>query len=532
MDLRRRLLGHTWAQLALTFAVVVLVNTWAARTFWRVDLTEDRLYSLDLVTRSLVARLERPLTARVYFTRGLEAPYNNHEQVLVDKLEDLRAYSKGWMGVEVVDPSANPDAQEEARRFGIEPIQYRFRSASVTEMKQVWMGVALIYGDRQESLPAVTVTENLEYDLARALKRLVAEQGPRTIGWSSSFGEPDLFAGGQTPLERIRVALSAEYQLMPVALGGPGGVPEEVDVLYVVGPQRPVSERAQYQIDQHLMRGGALAVFLSNTKPDLRTLRPQAVYHGLEGLVGAYGVQVNRDLVVDRAHNGMMNFPVRQGKSIVSVPLSYPLIPKALQLHGEHPAVRGLTEMLFPFASSLSVAEALPQGVRSDVLAASDGQSSGRLRGVVTLDPAAFKARAPGEEPGAAPLLVALSGPWPSAFSSREIPRPLVDGQPGDPDDPGSRIREGAPARLVVSGSADFVANNVPFMLNLTDWLAEDESLINIRSKSVKQAAITPPSPERARVYTLLNLLGGSVLLAIFSIGRWFIRRPPAGGAA
>lgn len=532
MDLRRRLLGHSWAQLVLTVAVVILANAWAARTFWRVDLTEDRLFSLDLVTRALVARLGKPLTARVYFTRGLEAPYNNHEQLVVDKLEDLRAYSKGWMEVEVVDPSDRPDAQEEAKRFGIEPIQYRFRSSAVTEMKQVWMGAALIYGDRQESLTAITVTENLEYDLARALKRLLSDQGPRTIGWSTSFGEPDLFAGGQTPLERIRAALADEYLLQPVTLGGPGGVPEEVDVLYVVGPQRPVSERAQYQIDQHLMRGGALAVFLTNTKPDMRTLRPQAVYHGLEGLVGAYGVQVNRDLVVDRAHSGMMNFPVRQGNSVVSLPLNYPLIPKSTALHGEHPAVRGLTEMLFPFASSLTVAEALPPGVESAVLAASDATTSGRLRGVVTLDPSAFKARAPGEEVGASALMVAMSGPWASAFASRELPRPMVDGQPGDPDDPGSRIREGAPARLVVAGSADFVANNIAFMLNLTDWLAEDESLIGIRSKAVKHPQITAPSPERAQVFKLVNLLGGSVLLAIFSLGRWLMRRPPAGGAA
>lgn len=531
MDLRRRLLGHSWAQLVLTLLIVILANTWAAGTFWRLDLTRDRLYSLDPMTRALAARLDKPLTARVYFSSGLEAPYNNHEQLLIDKLEDLRAYSKGLMEIEVVDPTSSPEAQEEARRFGIEPVQYRFRSAAVTEMKQVWMGVALVYGDRQDALPAVTVLETLEYDLARALKHLVSDDGPRTIGWSVSFEEPNLFAGGQTPLERIRATLAEEYVLKPVELGGAGGVPEDVDVLYVVGPQKPVSERAQYQIDQHLMRGGALAVFLTNTKPDLRTLKPQAVYHGLDGLVGAYGVQLNRDLVVDRARNGMMNFPVRQGKQVVSVPLNYPLIPKAVDLHKEHPAVRGLNEMLFPFVSSLTLAER-SDGVEVSVLAASSADSSGRIRGVQTLDPGAFRVVAPGEERGSQPLLVALSGSWQSAFAAREVPRPVIDGQPGDPDDPGARIREGAPARLVVAGSADFVANNIAFMLNLTDWLAEDEALIGIRTKAMPAAALEPPPPDRARLWRLLNLLGGSALLGVFAGLRWWSRRVAAGGVA
>ena len=120
---RRELLGHSWAQAGLVCIIVVLVNLWAARSFVRLDLTEDRLYSLDLASRTLMHRLEKPITAKVYFTSGLQAPYNNHEQALVDKLEDLRAYSGGLMDVEVIDPTNVRDLEDEARRFGIEPIQ-------------------------------------------------------------------------------------------------------------------------------------------------------------------------------------------------------------------------------------------------------------------------------------------------------------------------------------------------------------------------------------------------------------------------
>ena len=95
-----------------------------------------------------------------------------------------------------------------------------------------------------------------------------------------------------------------------------------------------------------------------------------------------------------------------------------------------------------------------------------------------------------------------------------------------------ARLRESAPTRLVVAGSADFVANNIATILNLTDWLVQDESLIAIRSKNISLPAIEPVEPGRARLIKLGNLLGGSLLLLIFGLLRWWSRRPPAAPAA
>lgn len=519
MNLRRNLLANAWLQLLLVIGIVVAANTWASGTFARLDLTADRVYTLDLATRALMYRLDKPLLAKVYFTGGLQAPYNNHEQILVDKLEDLRAYSKGLMDIEVTDPGNAKELVEEAQRFGIEPIQYRYRSSSVTELKQVYMGVALVYGDRQEILPAVTVTETLEYELARAIKRLVSDEGPSTIGWTLANGEPNLLTG-KGPLERIRNAMSEEYNLQGIDLLGEQGIPDEVDALFVVGPQKPMSPRAQYEIDQFLMRGGALAMFTSQTKPDLRTRRPQSVPHGLEALMGRWGVQVNRDVVVDRTRNGQMNFPVRQGRYMVQMPVNYPLIPRADVAEPSHPTVRGLETMLFPFASSIDLADPLPGDLEATVLAHTT-EAGGRIKGIRTIDPQAYKVVAPGEERGRWPLLVALEGNFESAFANRPVP-PLPD---GTDDDGAGRIRESAPTRLIVSGSADFVANNVSFMLNLADWLVQDETLVSIRAKQVRVPQLDPIEPSTARLAKAFNLLTGPLLLLLLGLVRWVSRR-------
>ncbi len=512
---RRSLLAHSWAQAALVVVIVVLANTWAAGSFLRADLTEDRLYSLDLASRALMYRLEKPLVAKVYFTRGLQAPYNNHEQTL----EDFRAYSRGMMEIEVVDPTNLKELEDEAKRFGIEPIQYRYQSANVTEMKRVFMGVALVYGERQEVLAAVTRIETLEYDLARAVKALVSDEDRKVIGWTVYNGEPDLLTG-MGPLATIRERLAEDYTLKSVELGGAGPVDEDIDALFLVGPQRPLTDRARYQVDQYLMRGGALAVFVTNTKPDLRTLRPQNVYHGLEPLLGHYGVKVNRDVVVDRAQNGVMRFPVKQGRYVVQMPVNYPLIPRATELDRESAVVKDLDNMLFPFVSSIDMAEDLPADIEVRTLAASS-PASGRIKGIRTVDPKAYKVVAGGEERGSWPVLVSMTGTWPSYFADKDIPT----ADEGPRDDPAGKLRQSAPTRLVVSGSADFVANNIAFVLNLADWLVEDESLISIRSKTVQLPKLDPVEPARASALKAVNLLAGSVLLLLFGAVRWFLRR-------
>ena len=229
MDTRRRLLAHSWLQLVLVGAIVVLANTWGAGSFLRLDLTEDKLFSLDLATRVLVSKVERPLTAKVYFTKGLQAPYNNHEQVLVDTLEDMRAYSGGLMDIEVTDPTNLKELEEEARRFGIEPIQYRYRGEGVTEMRKVHMGLALVYGDKQEILPAITDVSNIEYELARAMKGLVTDEERRTIGWTTANGEPNLLAAQAGPLTTIRRRGGARRHRCPLRRGAP-------EALFCPGP--------------------------------------------------------------------------------------------------------------------------------------------------------------------------------------------------------------------------------------------------------------------------------------------------------
>ncbi len=527
MNKRRGLLLDAWVQLAALLLVLVLANMLSARHFARLDLTRDHIYTLSDASRQLAGRLERPLFVKVYFTKGLEAPYNNHERVLVDKLEEFRAYSRGLMEIQVVDPTGKKELEEEAQRFGVNPIQYSYRGSDRSELKRVFMGASFVYGEQQTALEAVTQVAVVEYDIARTLRRLVEGEQTRSVAFTTGHGEVDIFRT-KGPLEKLRSQLSDSYELGPLLLGGEEGIPETIDALVMLGPQTQVSERARYQLDQFLMRGGSLAVFLTNYRADMRNLQPEEIHHGMEGFLGQLGVVVNRDLVIDRAQNGKLRVPVRQGRYLVQLPVNHPVIPRVTDLDKDSPIVKGLDQMLFPFASSLTVNEPLAPGLEAQVLVRGSAQGS-RFQGVRSLDPAAYKRTIPGEEKGSWPLLVSVTGSFSSTFKDLPIPEARAETPFGSAvvarEDPASKITEGAPARLVVAGSADAAANNAALVLNLVDWMCQDESLIGIRSKAVQVPPIELPEAAQLRWIKLGNALAGSLLLLLFGALRLLLRR-------
>ena len=134
MTPRRNLLLNSHLQALLVVIIVVLANGFAAFHVARVDLSQERLYTLDEASKQIVQQMDRPIVARVYYTHGLGAPYQNHEQFIADKLEEFAAYSHGRMTIERLDPASDTTIATTPVRRPIEPVmgfvRYPMRSAA------------------------------------------------------------------------------------------------------------------------------------------------------------------------------------------------------------------------------------------------------------------------------------------------------------------------------------------------------------------------------------------------------------------
>jgi gliding-associated putative ABC transporter substrate-binding component GldG len=521
--------ANLFVQLGLVLLIAVLLNLLGMRYFKRLDLTSDRVHSLSQPTKALMKRLERPLVVKVFFTKGLEAPYNNHERLFLEKLEEFQAWSGGRMRVEVVDPSEKiveivdgkertRTREQEALRLGVMPNQSQYRDRTRIELRQVYMGAALLYGERQQIIPVVTRLSGLEYDIARAIKRLVDPE-PDKVGYTTGHGEVELSTDTRAPIQALRSQLADNnIQLVPVELEGAADQLTELDALIVVGPTSSFSPLASFRLDQFLMSGRGLGILLSNYQPHTESGEVVPVFHGLDSLLGAYGIRHNRDLVLDRQSNSKMPMPVRRGRVVNRVNVNTPVIPVIRELSSDSPIVRGIPMLTMPFSSSIDISDTDTPDLVYTVLAKSSADAS-RSQAIRKIDPYTLKEPGMGEIKGSSAVLVQARGVFHSAFSNREAPDP-GEGAPEE-----IVVRESADSRLVVSGTSHFMANNAMAMLNLVDWLVADLALVDIRSKTLQLPTLNPMEARQVRVLKLFNLLGPVALLLLFGLLRGFLRR-------
>lgn len=520
MDTRRSLLLHAWLQLGLWIVLALVANHLASAVFFRADVTRDQRYTLSELSRETVANLDRPLVVRVFYSDDLGPPYNNHKQALLEKLEELRAWSGGRMEIELARPDTDATDRDEAERYGLSPIPYRFKQGSRFEARDVYMAAVLLYGDRVVPVEPLAAVETFEYELVKALRALTQPpEARKVLGYSMGHGELDLRKFSEdNPMGQLVRDMAASYEIRPVPLGTIDEIPADVDVLLVSGPDRPVSPRAQYQIDQFLMTGKPVAMFLRSTRPDFRSMRVSTVRHALYGLLGHYGLQLNKDVVIDREHNEQFDVPVTKNGRMRRVKVDYPLIPITTNVDRSHPITGGIDGAVLPFMASIDIPEELPTGVTAQALVKTEPVSA-KIEGLMYVSPDVFQNVAPGEKQGEWNAVVALTGRFGSYYADKKPPPPA--GQ--DPDDPSwsanlpPKIVDSTPTRLLLAGSADMLGNNPTLVANAIDWLAEDTALLEIRTELAATSGFE--APEGSTLQLLRAALIGGPLGVLYLVG-------------
>lgn len=512
IDPRRALSVHAIAQTLLWVLLGALIVHLASAVPLRIDLTRDGRYTLSDVARDAVADLDRPLVVRVFFSDPLDPPYHAHRAALLDLLGELRAASHGRLSFTAVDPGSDPALRDEAAALGVRPIPYQYRSRDRAEARTVFMGAALLYGDQHAAIEVLPSIPRMEVELVRAIRSLTADPDDRTsVGWWLGHGEPDpATTAADSPLRTLSARLAARGPFRTIAQGD-APFPDDIDVLVIAAPRTAVPPAELVALDQFVMRGGRVLAFLSSFQPDFERGAPAPIDHGLYAWLGALGIRANRDLLVDRVHNEVLAVPVGAPGAQRWVRVNHPLAVVTTALDRTVPAVRALPRLVLPFASSLAVADPLPDGVDAEVWATTE-PDAGALKGLVTLDPGALGARLSSEVTGAHPVVVAISGQVPSLFVER--PLPARTDPSAAPFVAGELRTESAPTRIVAVGAADAVANNLDLVSNAVDWLAEDPVLISLRSRAEGEPALLAPSVARAAQIKAVMVLAPLAALA------------------
>lgn len=365
-------------QLANAIALIVLINMIAADRFFRIDLTEEKRYTIKPATRELLESLDDEVYVEVFLEGELNAGFRRFQNAIRETLNEFRVYSGNKVNFTFVDPAAamSASAQNEYIRElaakGITPTNVVERVEGETSAKLIFPGALVSYGgletgvmllkgnDAQSPEGEINQSiEGVEFEIANAIYKLFNTDRKR-VGLLTGYGQLD-----SLDIAGFNNALLEQYDVRKVDLSRRSTL-DGYQVVIVNNPTRPFSEADKYKIDQFIMRGGKVMFLLDRSDASMDSAShehslalPRDV--NLDDMLFRYGVRINYDLVQDR--NAAM-YPIVTGQSgdrPRMQMLEWPFFP-LINHYADHAATRNLDAVVTRFVSSIDTVRA--DGVR------------------------------------------------------------------------------------------------------------------------------------------------------------------------
>lgn len=484
--------GVALGWVALAFVALVFGSGLLLRGA-RLDLTQNRLYTLSQGTLHILDRNRAPITLQLYQSEQAlrDLPQmRTYAQRVRELLQEIAAKSHGRIALDVLDPQPFTDAEDRAASAGLQAVPIG------TTGNTLYFGLVGQSRGEQAVAPFFDPTKEvfLEYDIAKLLSALAVAHKP-VVGVLSSLPsgprfDPDtgrVNQGWEIDTELARLFELRRLQANPTSIG------DDVDLLMLLHPKN-LSDDALYAIDQFVLRGGRLLVFVdpfaeSDPAGDQHGVLPggnlSAVDSKLDKLFNAWGIVYSTRGVVRDPQNALQvqpdpqqppaNNPLMLGlrkdalnqKDIVSAQLDAVNFSTA----GALDLARGSALRMEPLAQSSSQADLLDT-IRARLLL---GDPSGLLSDFAAARSYVLAAR--------------YSGILRSAFPERNDARHLA----------ASRI----PANMIVVADTDLLsdrlwvnaqnffgrklmnafANNGDFVFNMVDNLVGNPDLIALRAR-------------------------------------------------
>ena len=529
---KRMSASNAAAYVLLSIGAIVLINLIGTRVFGRLDLTQNKVYTLAQASKDVVKDLPDYLTVKAYISKDLPPELKNTDRYVRDLLDEYRTYSKGKMRFEVLDPT-DKKIEEEAAACRVQRIQIQVLRSSKFEVGAHFLGLCFQYQGKNESLPQLRGVEGLEYQVSSLIKRMT--QKKHKIAMTSGHGEPDQNQGF-TYLKHVE-----EYEVTTVN-PSTGPIADDIDALLIAGPKQPFDDQGRRNIDAFLMKGKG-AIFLvdgmamqaprGNMPPEMMAGQPkigQPNDAGLSELLEKYGFKINQDFVLDTPRvPGPIDMPDGR-KMLANVPVYV-----AVKTSGDSKEVsvlENITALVFPFASSIELVGPLASGT----------PPAGKLWQLAKTMPTSWKHTGmfffspttkieEGKDKGSFSLAYAYQGPLKSAYAPAAAPGMST------PDAPPSESKK--PVRLMVVGDSDFASDEyaqlgrylpiyqegAQMLVNAVGWAMEDEGLTPVRTKTLTARPIQVESAGTELGVKLFNIVGVPLAFVAFGIVRWRLRR-------
>ncbi len=534
---------------AIALVLMLAANAISANYFFRLDLTEERRYSITDATKDLLKSLEEPMHVEVWIAGDLNAGFTRLQKSILETIEEFNVYSRFPITYALFDPTEGESQSVRNANYtaltdrGYEPTVI-FDNENGNQVRKTIFPYAIIRNSQQGTSTLMLKgtrgasaeerlnqsIEGVEFELATGIKRMT-NINRKSVGLVKGHGELD-----SLNLAGFAAAIQEFYALTRLDLDRPVST-EAFNVLLIVKPREAFSKIEKYNLDQYIMNGGkaifmidALSVNPSAASGDGTLALP--IDLDLTDLLFRYGIRLNTNFVQDLNILGRYGVVADNSGTIVNLPW---LFYAGINSFSDHPITRNLDAVYLRFFSTIDTVKA--SGIRKTPLMF----TSPLTKVIAPPVRVAFEDMVAEPDPssfneGVLPVTYLLEGEFTSLFKNRILPEGA--------DNSGFKA-DGVTTKIIVASDGDLIRNeinprnggpydlgfnpyadqgeqityaNKEFILNAIAYLTDENGLISARSKEIKIRPLNrlKVQEERAK-WQLINL--GLPLLALILFG-------------
>lgn len=554
VKLNSKMLGD-FLLLANGVVLLILINLLASHYFFRIDLTEEKRFSIKEPTKNMLRELEGPVFVEVFLDGELNASFRRLQKSVRETLEEFRIYSDDKVQFVFTDPNtaisqkARNEFMQELAQKGVTPTNVVDpKDGQVTE-KIIFPGALISYEGFETGITvlkgnkALTAEEQinqsiegLEYELANAIHKL-ANSNRKQIGFVTGHGELD-----SLEIASFNNSLLELYDVFKVSLAKKKPL-DRYDALIIAKPTSAFSQDDKFRLDQYIMQGGKVLFLIDKLEVSMDSVSQENYFAfpynlNLDDQLFKYGVRLNLDLIQDGVAS---KYPVITGE-VGGEPqmqlMDWPFFP-LMNRYADHSVTRNLDAVVTKFVSSIDTVKA--EGVKKTPLIFSS-QYSRKVSAPVPVN--INELRKPVKEDYYSdkfiPVGYALEGTFTSLFKNRFLPEGAE----------ASNFKEqSTPTKIIVIADGDLARNDVnprtgqpqelgydqflryrfanqELLMNAMAYLVNENGLIAARNKELK---IRPLDKEKIRaervLWQVINLALPIVLIVLYGIIRAVVRK-------
>ncbi len=550
---KSRPFGDVLAIVNLTL-FVILLNILGTRFFFRVDLTEEQRYTIKDQTRELLRDLDDEIYVEVFLEGELNAGFRRFRKSIEETLEEFRIYSGNRVRFSFTDPAtaigqkARNEFMADLAAKGIQPtnvvdkrdgqrVEKIIFPGAVVNYGGLETGVMLLKGNKTTSSEEVInqSIEGVEFELANAIYKLTNTER-KQVGLVRGHGELD-----SLELASFNNELLEFYDVFTVNLDR-GTDLDRYDVLIVAKPTAPYTPAEKYRLDQFIMHGGRVLFMLDKLEASMDSASRDGYFafpyrHNLDDQLFRYGVRINLDLVQDQ-HAALYPIVTGQvgGKPQMQM-IDWPFFP-LISNYPDHAVTRNLDAVLTRFVSSIDTVKA--EGVRKTPLMLTSPYA--RVVGApvnISVNELRNISNESFDTPHI-PVGYLLEGSFTSLFRNRFLPdgvdstgnktagveTKIIVIADGDIARNELNPRTGQPQMLGFDPFSNYTFANRDLLMNAMAYLAEEEGLIQARTKQVRIRPLDRQRLQDEKTYwQVVNIVLPLLLLIVFGVVRSVVRK-------